>query len=106
LPKTFAGRKVQKMKRWLAGICGIASLLIVGGIGYFWIAGFSMAVTLLQGTPFFLEHAGHQFQVNHWIVLFVLTICPVAFSIFGIWLLRIAIQRHKRVSQHLDNLQH
>jgi uncharacterized protein YneF (UPF0154 family) len=86
------------MKRWLAGICGVALLLIVGVIGYFWIAGFSMAVELLQGTPLYLEHAEHQFQVNYWVVLFVLTICPVAFSIFGIWLLRRAICRHEHVA--------
>ena len=83
------------MKRWLAGICGVVLLLIVGVIGYFWIAGFPMAVELLQGTPFYLEHAGHQFQISHWIVLVALTVCPVAFAVLGIWLLRAAFHRHE-----------
>jgi hypothetical protein len=83
------------VKRWLAGILSIALLLSAGIIGYFWIAGFSMAVQLLQGTPLFLEHAGHQFQVYHWLVLLVLTICPVAFTGFGIWLLRTAVRSFK-----------
>jgi hypothetical protein len=86
------------MKRWLAGICGVVLLLIVGIIGYFWIAGFSMAVELLHGTPLYLGEPDHQIQVSHWIVLFVLTICPVIFGIFGIWLFRIAIRKHEPVA--------
>jgi hypothetical protein len=83
------------MKRWLTGICGSVLLLIAGVIGYFWIAGFSMAVVLLQGAPFYLEHAGHQFQVSDWIVLLALTFCPVGFTVFGLWLLRVAFHRHE-----------
>ncbi len=86
------------MKRWLAGICGVASLLIFGVIAYFWIAGFSMAVALLCGTPLYLGKPEHQLHVNYWMVVILLTICPAAFGMFGVWLLRIAIRRHKSVA--------
>jgi len=79
------------LAQFVAAIFGIALLLSAGIIGYFWVATFWMAVQLLQGTPLFLEHAGHQFQVYHWLVFFVLTICPVAFTVFGIWLFRTAV---------------
>ena len=85
------------MKRWVAGIGSVASLLIAGVIVYFWIAGFSMAVELLHGTPLYLGESEHQLHVSYWIVFILLTICPVALSIFGIWLLRIAICRHESV---------
>jgi len=86
------------MKRLIAGFCGVVSLLAFGVIAYFWIAAFPMAIELMQGTPFYLQHAGHQFEVSHWIVLVVLTICPLVFIVLGVLLLRRAFRRHESVA--------
>jgi len=56
-----------------------------------------MAVELLHGTPLYLGEPEHQIHVSYWMVLILLTICPLAFSMFGIWLLRIAIRKHESV---------
>jgi len=82
------------MKRWLAGIGGIISLLIVGYVAYFWIGGIDLAVGLVQGVPLYLGEPPNQTHVSYWLVLLLLIGCPVAFSISAIWLLRIAFCRH------------
>ena len=57
-----------------------------------------MAMELMQGAPFYLQHAGHQFEVSHWIVLVVLTICPLVFAVLGLLLLRTAFRRRESVA--------
>ena len=55
---------------------------------YVWIAGFPVLLEVMHGTPLYLEHAGHQVQVSGGLLLFVLTVCPLALGSFGVWVLR------------------
>jgi hypothetical protein len=81
------------MKRWLAGIGGVASIIIVGVVAYVWVVGFSMVMELLKGMPLYFGEPDHQVHVSYWMVLVVLAICPLAFTVLGVWLLRIAVRR-------------
>ncbi len=78
------------MKTWLLRISGAIALFLLAAFIYIWTAGFALVAELWRGTPFFLEHAGHQVQVSTWGALCFLVAGPVLLSAYGVWSFRSA----------------
>ena len=76
------------MKNWSLGIAGVISFLLAAAMAYVWIAGYPVLLEVIHGAPLYLEHAGHQVHVNGGLILIVLTVCPLALGVFGVWSLR------------------
>ena len=78
------------MKTWLLRISGAIALLLLAVFIYIWTAGFALVTELWHGTPFFLEHAGHQVQVSTLGALCFLVVGPVLLGAFSVWSFRSA----------------